>query len=452
MKTTTKKIKYAMYLIAVIISLSSCTHKSAFEKKAIKQLHETMDEKFSQWAETNISDVQTKWCDDSLCIVHFLHSAKNTSDDYEVGDRIEYVLLKSGDKEYELVHPVRPDSVFVNPVTYIEEKKNKIYESLQWTSGLHYFATLAMNKIGREVGDKEWKGVDLPVRTGTGEWQIVKDENASEDGKMVSSLRLQLEGRGKYQDELTYDGNLTATLQLRAGDRVKFILKEDGSQVVKPLLEGYEAYKYSVTDGQNMYHPGTIECYKDGYFADYLRDDIREILNSEGVCTFNFDQQEERGLNPSYIFKMDVRGFKKANEMFQNILRKEYESSPNVLFGKAYMDSCSRDTSYKRLSGGGLYKVFKMGKGAVPRADDRVRYNVQERIAGVAEYQKGYTGVSGTIRNFFPWFKEIMTLLPVGSECEIVIPEGTAYGDRRASYINPFLTLIMRVELLEIDK
>ena len=46
---------------------------------------------------------------------------------------------------------------------------------------------------------------------------------------------------------------------------------------------------------------------------------------------------------------------------------------------------------------------------------------------------------------------EVLTRMPVGSTWEVVIPQDKAYGSRKQGEIDPFSTLIFKIELLGVE-
>ena len=46
---------------------------------------------------------------------------------------------------------------------------------------------------------------------------------------------------------------------------------------------------------------------------------------------------------------------------------------------------------------------------------------------------------------------EALTHMPAGSVWEVYIPQELAYGERAQSKIDPFSTLIFKIELLEVN-
>lgn len=100
------------------------------------------------------------------------------------------------------------------------------------------------------------------------------------------------------------------------------------------------------------------------------------------------------------------------------------------------------------------FSVITQGEGPIPSRQDRVRVHYTGKLidgsvfdSSVARGEPAEFPVSGVI----PGWIEALTLMPVGSKWELVIPQNLAYGERGAgASIPPFSTLIFEVELLEI--
>lgn len=99
------------------------------------------------------------------------------------------------------------------------------------------------------------------------------------------------------------------------------------------------------------------------------------------------------------------------------------------------------------------FSVITQGEGAIPSRQDRVRVHYTGKLIDGTVFdssvQRGEPAEFGQRRDS-GWI-EALTLMPVGSKWELVIPQNLAYGERGAgASIPPFSTLVFEVELLEI--
>ena len=107
----------------------------------------------------------------------------------------------------------------------------------------------------------------------------------------------------------------------------------------------------------------------------------------------------------------------------------------------------------KTLPSGLQYKVIKEGEGAIPSDTARVKVNYEGKtIDGNifdSSIQRGEP-VEMMVRQNIKGFAEALTHMPVGSTWEIYIPAELGYGDNSMGQIDPYSTLIFKVELLDI--
>ena len=102
------------------------------------------------------------------------------------------------------------------------------------------------------------------------------------------------------------------------------------------------------------------------------------------------------------------------------------------------------------------YKVIRMGNGAKPTADDKVKVQYEGKtIDGKvfdSSYQRGEP-IIFPLSNVIKGWVEGIQLMPVGSKFMFYIPSELAYGEQGAGggAIEPNSTLIFEVELLEIN-
>lgn len=126
-----------MLAVMMILSIESCSESAKLEKTAKEQMEATFKEMARDPSSVSISNIETVFCDDSLCIIHCDFTAKNGLG-VEVTDRCEYVFIHSNGKNYESYQEIskNEEGVFVNKEKYEKDKKGTIYESLPYEEGL----------------------------------------------------------------------------------------------------------------------------------------------------------------------------------------------------------------------------------------------------------------------------------------------------------------------------
>lgn len=100
------------------------------------------------------------------------------------------------------------------------------------------------------------------------------------------------------------------------------------------------------------------------------------------------------------------------------------------------------------------YKVIETGTGATPTADDYVSVHYAGRLIDGSQFDSSYDrGEPNTFPagRLIKGWTEALTMMPVGSKWELVIPAELGYGKRGAGgVIPPNATLVFDVELLAI--
>lgn len=122
--------------------------------------------------------------------------------------------------------------------------------------------------------------------------------------------------------------------------------------------------------------------------------------------------------------------------------------------GEKFLDANRQKEGVSSTESGLQFRVLTQGDGAIPANTDRVRVHYTGKLvdgtvfdSSVARGEPAEFPVNGVI----PGWIEALTLMPVGSKWELVIPQNLAYGERGAgAAIPPYSTLIFDVELLEI--
>ena len=147
---------------------------------------------------------------------------------------------------------------------------------------------------------------------------------------------------------------------------------------------------------------------------------------------------------------------KRAREVINQLFMRlqQEESELNAAAGKEYQEIMRHKSGVVTLPSGLQYEIIKEGKGAKPKATDKVRVHYHGTlINGVVFDSSVERGEPAEfpLNAVIPGWTEILQLMPVGSKWRVVIPSELAYGSRGAGdVIRPNMTLIFEIELLDI--
>lgn len=140
------------------------------------------------------------------------------------------------------------------------------------------------------------------------------------------------------------------------------------------------------------------------------------------------------------------------NQLFTRLQQEEAEL--NAAAGKEYQEIMRHKSGVVTLPSGLQYEIIKEGKGAKPKATDKVRVHYHGTlINGVVFDSSVERGEPAEfpLNAVIPGWTEILQLMPIGSKWRVVIPSELAYGSRGAGdVIRPNMTLIFEIELLDI--
>jgi FKBP-type peptidyl-prolyl cis-trans isomerase len=107
-----------------------------------------------------------------------------------------------------------------------------------------------------------------------------------------------------------------------------------------------------------------------------------------------------------------------------------------------------------KTESGLVYRVLKEGYGKVPTLEDKVVVHYIGRLIDGTVFDSSIDrGEPSTFRiaGVIQGWQEALTLMPVGSKWELVIPSILGYGERSTGNIPGMSTLIFEVELLGIE-
>ena len=140
------------------------------------------------------------------------------------------------------------------------------------------------------------------------------------------------------------------------------------------------------------------------------------------------------------------------NEFFTRMQQEMTEKNREI--GEKFLVENKKRAGVITLPSGLQYEVITEGKGAKPKATDRVKCHDEGQLINGQVFdssvKRGEPAVFG-VNQVIPGWVEALQLMPVGSKWKLYIPSDLAYGEKGAGEaIAPNSTLIFEVELLDI--
>ncbi|BCI64105.1 MULTISPECIES: FKBP-type peptidyl-prolyl cis-trans isomerase [Bacteroidales] len=140
------------------------------------------------------------------------------------------------------------------------------------------------------------------------------------------------------------------------------------------------------------------------------------------------------------------------NEFFTRMQQEITEKNREI--GEKFLVENKKRAGVITLPSGLQYEVITEGKGAKPKATDRVKCHYEGQLINGQVFdssvKRGEPAVFG-VNQVIPGWVEALQLMPVGSKWKLYIPSDLAYGEKGAGEaIAPNSTLIFEVELLDI--
>ena len=128
----------------------------------------------------------------------------------------------------------------------------------------------------------------------------------------------------------------------------------------------------------------------------------------------------------------------------------------NKAAGIKFLEENKTKEGVKTTPSGLQYKVLVEGKGAMPKATDRVKVHYKGTLVDGTEFDSsskhGKEPATFMANQVIKGWTEALTMMPVGSKWELYIPQELAYGARESGLIKPFSALHFEVEFVDIVK
>ena len=159
-------------------------------------------------------------------------------------------------------------------------------------------------------------------------------------------------------------------------------------------------------------------------------------------------------MNQRFVeFNMTMRQKAPIYQEAQRTKELEEKYGDNRKEGEKFLEENKKKDGVQTTESGLQYKVITAGTGAVPTKEQTVKVDYEGRLIDGTVFdssiERGEPAVF-PLNGVIPGWTEALSMMPVGSEWEIYVPQGLAYGNREAGQIKPFSTLIFKVKLLDI--
>jgi len=159
--------------------------------------------------------------------------------------------------------------------------------------------------------------------------------------------------------------------------------------------------------------------------------------------------------------KMPVGEMKHIMQNFQSAMQDKKQAeqmnagNKNIVAGEKFLAENSKKEGVNVTESGLQYKVITEGNGKKPAVTDTVETHYEGKtLEGKifdSSYKRGKT-TSFPLNGVIKGWTEALQLMTEGSKYELYIPAELAYGATGGGAIEPYSTLIFKVELIAIKK
>lgn len=190
-------------------------------------------------------------------------------------------------------------------------------------------------------------------------------------------------------------------------------------------------YAIGVSEGQNFKNFG----------FEFSQEMLLQGIKDAYAGTQKFNDQELGEIFQIFQKKMEAK------------MQQEVENEKEK--GRKFLAENRKKAGVIETESGLQYEVIKMGDGAKPTANDKVKVHYHgttlEGVVFDSSVDRGEP-ITFPLNGVIKGWTEGVQLMPVGSKFKFYIPSDLGYGDRQVSeVIKGGATLVFEVELLEIN-
>ena len=196
------------------------------------------------------------------------------------------------------------------------------------------------------------------------------------------------------------------------------------------------------------------------YFFD---DDTTKTFSRDNFLAAFYDvfngnkplMTEEDMAQKNAEFNIVMRQKAPAYEEAKQAKEMEEKYGENRKAGEKFLEENKKKEGVQTTESGLQYKVLTEGTGAKPTAEQTVKVDYEGRLIDGTVFDSSIERgepIEFPLNGVIKGWTEALTMMPVGSEWEIYVPQELAYGSRQTGKIDPFSALIFKVKLIDIVK
>lgn len=252
-----------------------------------------------------------------------------------------------------------------------------------------------------------------------------------------------------YNLGLAQSGGLKQYMTMQLGVDSAFI-----DDFIRGMKEGATASdKAALAYNKGLQVGGDIQNMAKGLTAEIYGQDSTKRIGTEKIVAGLTDglKMADGAVKDSTIQKANESFNSKIQEIHDKVTAETYADWKKQ--NEEFIAKAKKNSEYKALSNGVLYKVIEAGKGGPGSAYDKdsvVTCDYKGTLINdsVFDSSEGKEPIKVDMKHpaVIPGWVEALKVMPKGAKWEVIIPQDQAYGSRNAGQIKPFSTLIFTIE------